>query len=39
MGGVDGERERDENNITIVLLDEIIKKIKNQNKKGKKDNS
>lgn len=39
MGGVDGERERDENNVTIVLLDEIIKKIKNQNKKGKKDNS
>lgn len=39
MGGVDGERERDENNVTIVLLDEIIKKIINQNKKGKKDNS
>lgn len=37
MRGVGGERGRYENNVTIVLLDKIIKKnLKNQNKKGKK---
>lgn len=39
MGGVGGEREKDENNVTIVLLDEIIKKIKKSKQKRKRDNS
>lgn len=39
MGGVGGEREKDEINVTIVLLDEIIKKIKKSKQKRKRDNS